>query len=76
MDTVAEFSERDRDRYRQIFSTLRDHLDEKTKRLLGAALALSLGRGGPQVIHEITGLSLHTLRLGGRTTARGRASGG
>ena len=65
MDTVAEFSERDRDRYRQIFSTLRDHLDEKTKRLLGAALALSLGRGGPQVIHEITGLSLHTLRLGG-----------
>ena len=46
------------------FSLLQPHLDEKTKRLVGAAMADSVGRGDQRMVPEITGLSSPTLKLG------------
>ncbi len=54
----------DRTRYHAIFSLLEDHFDEKTTRLLGAAMALSPGHGGQTLMHEVTGLAMDTLQLG------------
>ena len=50
--------------YTRLFDLLQRHLDEKTKRLVGAAMADSVGRGGQRMVQEITGLSSHTLKLG------------
>ena len=50
--------------YREIFERVRTHLDEKSRRLLGAAMALSLGPGNRGAIHAVTGLSLDTLQRG------------
>jgi len=39
-------------------------LDEKARRRFAGLLALQLGRGGVQLVHEITGLSRVTVRAG------------
>jgi len=64
MMTLDEIADLDRSRYTRLFSLLQPHLDEKTKRLVGAAMADSVGRGGQRMVQEITGLSSHTLKLG------------
>lgn len=64
MEKLKEFSEKDRTRYKAIFEELKDHIDEKTKRLLAAAMVKSLGFGGQKVIYELTGVSPDTLKLG------------
>ncbi len=46
MMTLDEIADLDRSRYTRLFSLLQPHLDEKTKRLVGAAMADSVGRGG------------------------------
>jgi len=51
-------------RYTRLFSLLQPHLDEKTKRVVGVAMADSVGRGGQRMVQEITGLSSHTLNRG------------
>lgn len=43
---------------------MKEHIDEKTKRLLAAAMVKSLGYGGQKVIYELTGVSPDTLKLG------------
>ena len=63
MDTM-HWTEEDQQRYRDMFENLREHLDEKAIRLVGASMALSLGRGGQSLIHELTGLAMDTLQLG------------
>jgi len=57
-------SEQDRERYVSIWTALNDHVDEKTKRLLAAAMSLSLGYGGGKVIREITKMNPDTIKLG------------
>lgn len=64
MKKLKEFTEQDRERYELIFNELKEHVDEKTKRLLAAAMVKSLGYGGQKVIHEITGISPDTIKLG------------
>lgn len=59
-----EWNDDERDHYQRMFALLRDHLDEKATRLLGAAMALSLGDGSHTAIHAITGLAMDTLQLG------------
>jgi hypothetical protein len=39
-------------------------LDEKSRRRLAGLLALQMGRGGLERVHEITGLSRTTIRVG------------
>ena len=60
----VDWTDQDRARYQVIFDTVKDHFDEKAKRLLGAAMALSLGHGGQVIMHDVTGLALDTLQLG------------
>ena len=64
MMTLDEIADLDRSRYTRLFSLLQPHLDEKTKRLVGAAMADSVGRGGQRMVQEITGLLSHTLKQG------------
>ena len=64
MMTLDEIADLGRSRYTRLFDLLQPHLDEKTKRLVGAAMADSVGRGGQRMVQEITGLSSHTLKLG------------
>ena len=64
MMTLDEIADLDRSRYTRLFSLLQPHLDKKTKRLVGAAMADSVGRGDQRMVPEITGLSSPTLKLG------------
>jgi len=64
MMTLDEIADLDRSRYPRLFSLLQPHLDEKTNRLVGAAMADSVGRGGQRMVQEITSLSSHPLKLG------------
>ncbi len=50
-----EFSLQDQTRYHAIFSQCQQVLDEKSLRLVAAAMVLSLGYGGQKAIHEVTG---------------------
>ena len=59
-----EWNDGERDHYQRMFALLGDHLDEKATRLLGAAMALSLGDGSHSAIRAITGLAMDTLQLG------------
>ena len=63
MSEIA-WTAQDRTRYHAIFSLLKDHLDEKATRLLGAAMALSPGHDGQTLLHEMTGLAMDPLQLG------------
>lgn len=64
MEKMKDFSEKEQARYKSIFNDLKDHLDEKTKRMLAAAMVKSLGFGGQKIIYELTGVSPDTLKLG------------
>ena len=64
MERAAWFSAEDERRYRTIYDNLQEHLDEKGRRLLGAALVLSLPHGGQAVVAAVTGLAPDTLRIG------------
>lgn len=64
MDISKDFSERELTRYKFIFDTLSDHIDEKTKRLLASAMVNTMGHGGQKLICQLTGLSPDTLQLG------------
>lgn len=64
MEKLKEFSAVDRERYKTIWNRLKDHIDEKTKRLLVAAMSESLGYGGQKVICELTGVSQDTVKYG------------
>lgn len=44
--------------------------DEKGRRRFVGLLALQLGRGGVQLVHEITGLSRMTIRAGQKEISR------
>ena len=46
------------------FAVMRDHWDEKGKRLLAASMALSLEAGSHTAIHQVTGMALNTLQVG------------
>ena len=50
MKRLKDFSEMDRERYSDIWKKLENHIDEKTKRLLAAAMSLSLGYGGNKIL--------------------------
>ncbi len=64
MKKMKEFTDEDRRRYTEIWKELKPHYDEKSKRLLVAAMAKSLGHGGRKVIIEITGVNPDTIKLG------------
>jgi len=64
MKRLKDFSETERERYSEIWNILKDHFDEKDKRLLASAMSLSLGYGGSKVVQEITKLNPDTLKLG------------
>ena len=57
-------------------------LNEKSRRRFAGLLAFQMGRGGIQAVHQITGLSRTTIRLGCKEiqhsdqTARVRRAGG
>ena len=54
----------ERERYTIIWEGLKEHYDEKDRRLLAAAMTKSLGRGGQKEIIEITKLNADTVKLG------------
>ncbi len=58
------WNDRERDHYTQVFALMRDHLDEKGKRLLAASMALSLGAGSHTAMRQVTGMAMDTLQLG------------
>jgi len=64
MKRLKGFSEIEKERYCDIWNKLQGHIDEKTKRLLAAAMSLSLGYGGNKVVREITKLNPDTIKLG------------
>jgi len=64
MKRLKDFSETERERYSDIWNKLEGHINEKTKRLLAAAMSLSLGYGGNKVVQEITKLNPDTIKLG------------
>jgi len=64
MKRLKDFSQTERERYNEIWNRLEEHIDEKTKRLLTAAMSLSLGYGGNKVMREITKLNPDTIKLG------------
>ena len=64
MKRLTSFSDIEKERYNIIWEQLESHIDEKTKRLLAAAMSLSLGYGGNKVIREITRLNPDTIKLG------------
>jgi len=49
---------------RERFALLAGELDERTRRLVAAAEALTLGRGGPSVVARATGVSRRAIREG------------
>ena len=51
-------------------------LDEKSRRRLAGLLALEMGRGGLERVHEITGLSRTTIRVGRAELRRADRRGG
>jgi hypothetical protein len=59
-----EWDEAEREHYRRMYELLDGHLDEKAARLVGAAMALSLGAGSHSAVRGITGLAMDTLQLG------------
>ena len=59
-----DWNEAEREHYRRMFELLAGHLDEKSTRLVGAAMALSLGAGSHSAVRGITGLAMDTLQLG------------
>ena len=59
-----DWNEAEREHYRRLFELLAGHLDEKAIRLVGAAMALSLGTGSHGAVRGITGLAMDTLQLG------------
>jgi hypothetical protein len=64
MKRLKDFSTTESERYNEIWNRLDGHIDEKTKRLLAAAMSLSLGYGGNKVIRQITKLNPDTIKLG------------
>ena len=46
------------------YSVIKDHLNERSRRLWAAVEADSLGYGGQRRVHEATGLSNNTIRQG------------
>jgi len=66
MMTLDEIADLDRSRYTRLFSLLQPHLKEKTKRLVGAAMADSVGRGSQRMVQEISGVSSHPLETRSR----------
>ncbi len=61
---MFEWIQGEQEHYRRLFRILADHWDEKATRLLGAAMAWSLGEGSHTAIHAMTGLAMDTLQLG------------
>ena len=61
---MFEWIQGEQEHYRRLFRILADHWDEKATRLLGAAMAWSLGEGSHTAIHAITGLAMDTLQRG------------
>ena len=59
-----DWNEGEREHYRRMFELLAGHLDEKATRLVGVAMALSLGAGSHRAVRGITGLAMDTLQLG------------
>lgn len=57
-------TEEEKARYAIIWDELKEHYDEKGKRLLAAAMSKSLGYGGQKVVLEITKLNADTVKLG------------
>jgi hypothetical protein len=51
-------------RHRQIWESTKDYYDEKSRRLLAAAMAKSFGHGGLDLSHKITGVNKASIRLG------------
>jgi len=64
MKKISDFSEIEKQRYTDIWNNLEPHFDEKSKRLLASAMALSLGYGGNNEIRSITKLNPDTIKLG------------
>jgi hypothetical protein len=64
MKKMKEFTEDDMERYKSIWEELEKYYDEKSKRLLAAAMVKSLGYGGQKVINKITKLNADTIKLG------------
>lgn len=64
MKKMSEFTEEDKRRYTAIWEGLENHYDEKSRRLLAAAMAKSLGYGGQKTIVEITKVNADTIKLG------------
>ena len=64
MKKLKSFTDEDRQRYSDIWSSISEHLDEKSKRLLAASMSLSLGYGGNKILREITGLNPDTIKYG------------
>lgn len=51
-------------RLKEIWNALSEHIDEKTKRLLSAAIAKSFGHGGVGISHSVTKTSKSTIIFG------------
>ena len=60
----TRISEAELDRLKAVLDELNPHLNEKTRRLLAAAMANAIGYGGMAAVTRISGLSKATLELG------------
>ena len=64
MKRMSVFNKQDMDRYQKIWSILSKFYDEKNRRLLAAAMVLSLGYGANKVISGLTGMNPDAIKLG------------
>jgi hypothetical protein len=58
----------------KVFAFVRDHLDERQRRLLLGAFALVAGRGGITQVAGMTSVAPHTVRLGQQELTGQRSS--
>jgi hypothetical protein len=52
--------------YEALWNKMKPQLDEKQRRLLAGSMAQTLGRGGLEAVHKITGLAINTIKTGRR----------
>jgi hypothetical protein len=59
--------------YQAMWEQMNSQLDEKQRRLFAASMAQTIGHGGLEAVHKITGLAINTIKAGRRENAEATA---
>jgi transposase len=54
------------EQYATMWAQMKSQLDEKQRRLFAGSMAQTIGRGGLETVHKITGLAINTIKAGKR----------